>query len=725
MLLGWSQVSCLCQIQRVMNLAMVQQNSQRIARSVCPHDCPSTCALDVEVLDDGTIGRVRGAKDDPYTDGVICEKVARYAERIHNPDRLLYPQKRVGPKGAGAWERISWIEALDTIAQKFDDAEARFGAESVWPYYYAGTMGHVQRDGINRLRHAKGYSRQYGTICSIIAWGGYTAGTGLLAGVNPEQMAESDCVVIWGTNPVHTQVNVMTHAMRAKKQRGAKIVVVDIYRTATMDQADMGLVIQPGSDGALALAVMHILMRDGLADADYLADFTDFGISRDGEGRSFEEHLKTRTPEWAAEITGIDVEQITAFAHLVGKTPRTFFRLGYGFTRQRNGATNMHAALSIAAMTGAWRHRGGGAFHSNSGIWGLDKSQIEGDALAKTKTRNLDMSELGPILTGDKRALKNGPPVKAMLIQNTNPAAVVPDQTLVREGFARDDLFVVVHEQFMTETAEMADIVLPATMFLEHEDFYTRGGHTRILYGPKIIGAPGETKSNHYVINELAKRLGLADAENFGLSDKELVFETFRRSNYEGLDEIAEKGFTEQGLPEEKSRFADGFAWDDKRYHFAPDWVATQAKKGTELVCDPNEMPFFADYWDINEKSDADHPFQLATSPARTYLNSTFNETPSSQRREGNPTLFIHPKDLAELTMKEGDDILVGNRRGEVVLTAKSFDGLQRGVVVAESVHPNKAHKRGRGINTLIGSDPVPPFGGAAFHDAAVWLKRC
>lgn len=694
----------------------------RTARSVCPHDCPSTCALDVEVLDNHTIGRVRGASDDPYTAGVICEKVARYAERIHHPNRLLYPLKRIGKKGAGNWQRISWDEALDEVVAKFNAAEMEFGAESVWPFFYAGTMGHVQRDGIERLRHAKNYSRQYGTICSMIAWGGYTAGTGLLAGVNPEQMAESDCVIIWGTNPVHTQVNVMTHAMRAKK-RGAKIVVVDIYKTATMRQADMGLIIRPGSDGALACAVMHILLRDGMADSEYLRKYTDFDGARDADGRSFAEHLSTRTPEWAAQITGLSVEEITEFAHLIGTKKASFFRLGYGFTRQRNGATNMHAALCIPAMTGAWQHRGGGAFHSNSGIWGLEKSLIEGKQLSTKPTRNLDMSELGPILTGNAKALKNGPPVKAMLIQNTNPAAVVPDQTLAREGFAREDLFVVVHEQFMTETAEMADIVLPATMFLEHEDFYTRGGHTRILYGPKIIDAPGETRSNHFVVTELAKRLGVATDDHFTRTDKQLVFETFARSGYEGLEEFESKGFIDRGLPEEKAHFADGFAWPDGRFRFAPNWVETQKKKGVELVCDPAIMPHFADYWDINEPNDADHPYRLATSPARGYLNTSFNETPGSQKREGNPTLMVHPADIAELGLIAGDDVLVGNRRGTVVLTLVAFDGVQRGVVVAESVHPNKAHKRGRGINTLIGSDPVPPFGGAAFHDAAVWLS--
>ncbi len=688
----------------------------RVARSVCPHDCPSTCALDVEVVDGNTIGRVRGAKDDPYTAGVICEKVARYSQRIHHPDRLLHPMRRSGAKGDGSWQRVSWDDALDEIAERFLKAEREFGAESVWPYYYAGTMGHVQRDGIHRLRHARGYSRQYGTICSMIAWAGYTAGTGLLAGVNPEQMAESDCVVIWGTNPVHTQVNVMTHAMKARKQRGAKVVVVDIYRTATMEQADMGLVIRPGSDGALAAAVMHVLLRDGLADRDYMSRFTDFSAD-------FEAHLQERSPEWAAGITGLPVAEIEAFAHLVGQTKRSFFRLGYGFTRQRNGATNMHAALSIPAMTGAWQYRGGGAFHSNSGIWGLDKSLIEGAALAERETRNLDMSELGPILTGDAKALKGGGPVKAMLIQNTNPAVVVPDQELARQGFLRDDLFVAVHEQFMTETAELADIVLPATMFLEHHDFYTRGGHTRILYGPQVVEAPGEAKSNLFVINELAKRLGVTDEEHFGRSDEEMVFETFRRSGYKGLDEIAETGFVERGLPEEKARFADGFAWADGRYRFAPDWLETQTRKNVDLVCDVADMPRFADYWDINEPTDAEHPYRLATSPARAFLNTSFNETPGSQKREGHPSLLVHPEDAVALGVAEGDDVRVGNRRGEVVLTVRIGDGAQTGVMIAESLHPNKAHKTGKGINTLIGSDPVPPFGGAAFHDAAVWVR--
>src|SRR5215207_9094486 len=284
----------------------------KIGHSACPHDCPSTCALDVELLDDGRIGRVHGAADNTYTAGVICAKVARYAERIHHPDRLLYPQRRVGPKGSGRFERISWDDALDLTAEAMLAAERTYGPEAVWPYYYAGTMGLVMRDGINRLRHAKRYSNMYATICTTLAWTGYIAGTGKLAGPDPREMAKSDLVVIWGTNPVNTQVNVMTHAVRARKERGAKIVAIDIYQNGTMQQADLAVLVRPGTDGALACAVMHCLFRDGFADRDYLEKYTD-------APRELEEHVRSRSPEWASRITGCPVETIEAFANLIAE----------------------------------------------------------------------------------------------------------------------------------------------------------------------------------------------------------------------------------------------------------------------------------------------------------------------------------------------------------------------------------------------------------------------
>ncbi|MEP7240701.1 MAG: molybdopterin oxidoreductase family protein [Devosia sp.] len=688
----------------------------RVARSVCPHDCPSACALDVEIVDERTIARVHGAKDDPYTAGVICEKVARYAERIHHPDRLLHPMRRVGAKGEGRWERIGWDEAFDEIVGRWLEIERDFGPEAIWPYFYAGTMGHVHRDGIDRLRHARGYSEQYDTICTGAAWPGFIAGTGLLGGPNPEQMAEADSVVIWGTNAVSTQVNVMTHAVRARKERGAKLAVVDIYMNDTMKQADMPILLRPGSDGAFACAVMHVLLRDGLADRDYLRDFTDFDAG-------VEAHLMTRTPEWAAAITGLTVAEIEAFAHLVGVTPRTYFRLGYGFTRQRNGSANMHAALCIPAVTGAWRHRGGGAFHSNSGTWKLDKSLITGTGMGKAG-RELDMSEIGKVLTGDARALQGGGPVKALFIQNTNPMNVSPEQGLTRAGFARDDLFTVVHEQFMTDTAKMADIVLPATMFLEHTDYYTRGGHTRVLVGPKLVEAPGECRSNFEVVNELLRRLGSDDA-SLHLTDREMVAETFRRSRYPALEEVEATGFfVDRERPDDEARFANGFGWSDRRFRFRPNWQGAADRKGYSWVIDPADAPAMVDHWDINEKTSAHVPFRLATSPSRGFLNSSFSETPGSRKRQPTPTVMIRPDDAAAQGIADGDRVRLGNARGAVELTARIFDGMQQGVLIAEGVFPNTAHGTGQGINTLIGSDQVPPFGGVAFHDATVWIEK-
>lgn len=696
---------------------MTAHTAPRIVRSVCPHDCPSTCALDVEVLDDRTIGRVRGAKDDPYTAGVICEKVARYAERIHHPNRLTQPLRRTGKKGDGQFEPISWDEALETIAASFLEIEQSHGPEAIWPYFYAGTMGHVQRDGIERLRHARGYSLQYDTICTGTAWPGYIAGTGLLTGPNPEEIAKSDVVVIWGTNAVATQVNVMTHATRARKERGAKIVAIDIYRNSTMEQADLALLVRPGTDGALALATLHVLLRDGLADRAYLASHTDFSPE-------FEAHVRSRTPEWAADITGLTVAEIEAFAHLIGENPRAFFRLGYGFTRQRNGATAMHAALSVPTMIGAWQYEGGGAFHSNSGVWKLDKSLITGPSLLRTSPRELDMSEIGKVLTGDAKALRGGGPVMALFIQNTNPVNVTPDQELTRQGFARDDLFTVVHEQFMTDTARYADIVLPATMFLEHNDYYTRGGHNRILFGPRAIAAPGEARSNFDVINALLARLGVTDDPALTRSDREMVAETWRRSGLGDLDEIAPRGFVTRALSDDGAHFRQGFDWPDGRFRFAPDWDAVAKKKGYNWVCDPSEMPRFADHWDVTEKVGPETPFRLATSPARAFLNSTFAETPGSLKRHPEPTVLIHPDDAAALGIVAGERVELSNHRGAVALTAQLFAGMHRGVLIAEGIHPNAAHRGGKGINTLIGSDPVRPFGGAAFHDTAVSLRR-
>ena len=698
-----------------------QASEVRIGHSACPHDCPSTCALDVEILGPGKIGRVRGAPDNTYTAGVICAKVARYSERVHHPDRLMKPLVRAGGRGEGNWKEASWEAALDLVAEKFVAAEEKYGSETVWPYQYAGTMGLVQRDSIHRLRHAKRYSGFFGTICVNAAWTGIAMGTGALRGPDPREMAKSDCVVIWGTNPVTTQVNVMTHAIKARKERGAKIVVIDVYDTPTMKQADMALVLKPGTDGALACAVMHVAFRDGYADWPYLEKFTD-------DPRGLETHLKTRTPEWAAAITGLSIEEIEAFAALVGQTKRTFFRLGYGFTRSRNGTANMHAALSVASVTGAWQYEGGGAFHTNGGIFGIEKSLVEGTTYEDKSIRSMDQSKVGRVLTNDPAELYGGPPGTAMLIQNTNPVNVAPEQRLVKQGFLRDDLFTCVHEQFMTETAELADVVLPATMFLEHDDIYRGGGNQHILLGPKLIDPPEGPRENLYVIEELATRLGVADREGFGLTAREHVDRMLEMRGLGNFETFAEERWADVQPDFETSHFLKGFGHPDGKYRFRPDWrgqkTATRPPETMGLQGKVDDLPEFPDHVELIEAADADHPFRLATSPARQFLNSTFTETPGSVKREGRPQLMVHPDDADAFGIATGERIEIGNGRGEVVLHAKVTTETKRGTVIAEGIWPNKAHERGEGINVLTGADAIAPFGGAAFHDTRVWMKK-
>lgn len=675
--------------------------------SVCPHDCTSTCALDVERIDPQTIGRIRGASRNAYTAGVICEKVSRYAERLHHPDRLLKPMRRKGAKGSGQFEEVSWDSALDMVAENFVTRTQRHGSETVWPYYYAGTMGHVQRDGINRLRHAMNYSGYFTTICVTLGDTGWIAGTGTKRGANLLDAADhADLIVVWGGNPVNTQVNVMTHVMRAKK-RGATIVVVDPYRTGTAARADLHLAPRPGTDGALACAVMHVLFRDGLADRNYMAQYTDVPDE-------LEQHLQSRTPAWAAEITGLTEQAIVDFAHLYGRAKASFIRAHHGFTRSRNGSVNMHAVASLAAVSGAWQHRGGGALFANGVIYPLNKQLIEATDLVDPSIRILDQSRLGPILTGDADALKNGPPVTAMHIQNTNPAVVCPELNKVHAGMMRDDFFMCVHEQFMTETAQLADVVLPATMFLEHDDFYTASGHTVFQVARKVVEAPGECRENHWVNNELARRLG-CDHPGMHMTAWEMMDKTLEMSGMWSAQKNLDEGGQDCAPDFETANFLNGFGFPDKRFRFKPDWAGFGGKH--------EQMPSLPDHFDVIDKASEDKPYRLVAAPARTFLNTSFTETSSSLNREKEPTLLMHEKDCAQLGIASGDEVALGNEHGDVIAKAKIVDGQQPGVVVLEGIWPNKYFKKGIGVNAITSAEPGFPNGGAVFHDTAVWVR--
>jgi anaerobic selenocysteine-containing dehydrogenase len=685
-----------------------------VAYSVCPHDCPSACALEVERIDGTRIGRIRGARAQGYTDGVVCAKVGRYAERQHHPDRLSAPLRRVGDKGVGhaAFAPISWDDALDLVAEGLTRAAQRHGSEAVWPHYYSGTMGLVQRDGLQRLRHAMRYSRQHSTICNALTDAGWLVGHGVKRGVDGREMAKSDLIVVWGGNPVSTQVNVMTHIAKARKDRGAKLVVIDPYRTGTAEIADLHLAPLPGTDGALACAVMHVLFKEGYADRAYMARYTD-------DPAGLEAHVAVRDPAWAAAITGLSQDEIVAFAHLYGQTKRSYIRLGYGFSRQRNGAAQLFAVTCLPAVTGAWQYEGGGALQSNHGLIRLDRRLIEGSDVIDHATRILDQSRIGPILTGDTRDLSDGPPVDALLIQNTNPMVVSPESGLVHQGFARNDLFVCVHEQFMTETAAMADIVLPATTFLENDDMYTAGAHTFLQMHRAVVPPHAECRSNHEVHCGLAKRLG-AEHRGFAMTAFEIIAATLKASGLPGPEEFVEGTWLDCAQPFETAHFLDGFGHLDKKFHFRANWASMTGPMGGR---DLGALPEFPDHVAILDDGDPERPFRMVPAPSRSFLNTSFNNTPSGVAREGRPSALVHPEALAGLGLADGDRIRIGNAKGSVVVQARAFDGLQKRVVIVEGVWPNAAFEEGIGINLLTSADPAPPQGGAVFHDTSVWLR--
>ena len=678
-----------------------------LSTSACPHDCPSTCTLDIE-HDDNSIFKINGNKENSYTKGVICAKVSRYRERTHNKNRLLYPLKRIGEKGSNKFQRISWNEALTIISKKLLKIKKDYGSESIWPYYYAGTMGLLQRDSINRFRHEFDFSGQYSTICNTLPQAGWMAGVGSLMGPDPREVKYSKVIVMWGGNPASTQVNFMKHVQNARKKNNAFLIVVDPYLTKTAKIADLHIKLRPGTDGALACGVMKHLIENKKIDEKYLEKYAK-GLSK------LKTHLHKKDKNWASNISGVTYEKIITLSNLLSKTKKVFFRLGYGFTRQRNGSFNMHAVICIPTLLGAWKELGGGAFYSNGGIYNINKNLIEGLNFKNENIRMLDQSRIGPILNGNKSALKNGVAVKALFIQNTNPLVVAPETVLVRKGFQRKDLFVCVHEQFLTETAKYADIVLPATSFVEHNDIYIAGGHQHLTYGPKIIKELGECWSNNRLINELSKKMGSVKKE-FSFSEEEFIDNTLKLSNLGSLKELKIKKFIDLQPEFNTSHFINGFGHKDKKFHLTAKWKAKNKTFNKQF-----ELP---DHYDLIEKSSKKFPFKLVTAPAHNFLNSSFTETNASKSIEKKPRIKIHSKDMEKLNIKNNEIVEIGNNRAKLKIHTEAFDGILPGVVIVEGVWPNECFIEGLGINSLIGADSPEPFGGAVFHDSAIWIKK-
>jgi len=676
--------------------------------SVCPHDCPSCCSLIVTV-EDGRLTSVTGNPAHPFTQGVICGKVREYAERVHSPLRVLTPLRRIGPKGRGEFARITWDEAIGEIARRWRAVIAEHGAEAILPFSYAGSMGQVQYYAGHPLFHALGASRLERSICVSTAYAGWRATVGRVTGNDSEQMVGADLVVLWGVNAAYSTVNVMTLVKQARA-RGAYVVVVDPYRTPTAQQADEHLMVRPGSDTALALAVMHVLVAEGRLDRDYIGRAT-LGFER------LVEHLPAYSPDAVAASVGLPAETIVRFARRYGAGPQSFIRIGIGLSRHDNGGMTCRTLACLPALTGAYADPHGGALLSSGEAGGFDFSVLERpDLLPRPAPRVVNMIQLGRALTDPALA----PPVKALYVYSSNPAAVCPNQTLVLEGLAREDLFTVVHEQVLTDTAHYADLVLPATTSMEHEDLYRSYGQFTLQLALPVLPPQGEALSNWEVCARLAKALGVAEA-HYATSVDALIREflargaaTARTITYE---QLRRDGWARLDLPQPYMPFAHGAPTPSGRVEFYSETMARQGLPALPTYVPLTEGP---ERQDLLQR----FPLQCIVPPNRFFLNSSFSQSELLRRRQKTPTVMLAVADAAARGIGDGDPVRVESARGAARFTAQVTDATRPGVVVVEGVWWHRFHPGGRSVNVLTDDRVTDMGGGPAFHSNLVEVSR-
>ncbi len=676
--------------------------------SVCPHDCPSCCSL-VVTVEDGRLTSVTGNPDHPFTQGVICGKVREYAERVHSPLRVLTPLRRVGPKGRGELAPISWDEAIDTIAARWRAIIDTDGAEAILPFSYAGSMGQVQYYAGHPLFHALGASRLDRSICVSTAYAGWRVTVGAVTGNDSEQMVGADLVVLWGVNASYSTINVMTLVKQARA-RGAHVIAIDPYRTPTAQQADEHLMVRPGTDGALALAVMHVLVAEGRVDRDYVARAT-LGFDR------LVEHLPAYSPEAVAPIVGLDAETIVRFARRYGATPRTFIRIGIGLSRHDNGAMTCRTLACLPALTGAYADPHGGALLSTGGAYGFDYSVLERPDLMPTPApRIINMIQLGRALTDPAMS----PPVRALYVYSSNPAAVCPDQTRVLRGLAREDLFTVVHEQVMTDTAHYADIVLPATTSMEHLDLYRSFGQLTLQLARPVVPAQGQAKSNWETIGLLARAMGAAE-EHYARGDEGLIREFLAKgdASLRGVtwEQLARDGWVRVNLPRPYMPFANGAPTPSGKVEFYSAWMERQGLPALPTYVPLAEGP-------DNRELTARFPLQCIVPPNRFFLNSSFSQSELLRRRQGAATAMLAVADAAARGIREGDSVRVESPRGAARFTARITDATRPGVVVIEGIWWHRFSPDGLGVNALTSDRVADLGGGPAFHSNLVQVSK-
>ena len=685
-------------------------------RATCPHDCPDTCAMLVTVKD-GVATEVKGDPDHPNTAGALCTKVSRYVERTYHAERLLYPQKRIGRKGEGKFARISWDEALDIIATKLKTIADK-DPLAILPYSYAGTMGFVQGESMSmRFFNKIGASDLDRTICASAGSVGYKYTIGAKIGTDTEQFEHAKLIIIWGSNPIASNLHFWVKVQEAKR-KGATIIAIDPYRSLTAEKCHQHIDLLPGTDAALALGLMHVLIRDDYLDHDYIKNHT-LGFDQ------LAARVKTWTPETTAKICGIKPEVVEQLAQLYGTTAMrgeaVAIRLSYGLQRTHGGGMAVRNVACLPALVGAWRHPAGGVLLSSGDSFPKRLDRLERPDLRSTsKARRLiNMSTIGDDLL--KPASKEfGPSIQAVIVYNSNPIAVAPESSQVARGFAREDLFTVVLEHFQTDTADYADILLPATTQLEHTDIHATYGHLYMMANNPAIAPLGESKSNTEIFRLLAARMGFDDA-CFSETDDEIATQAFdakdqRAKNFDWAS-LKKTGWQKLNMPD--APFAQGgFPTASGKCEF---FSAQMQADGLDPL--PSYIPPYESKASTPELAQV-YPLAMISPPARNFLNTTFVNVMSLRGTEGEPYIDIHPHDAQIRNIVNGDMVRAFNDRGSMLMKARVTDKAREGMVVALSIWWKKYASDGKNANELTSQRLTDMGRAATFYDVLVQVEK-
>ncbi len=677
-----------------------------IKTSVCALDCPDTCSLLVHIDEGGHATKLRGNPDHPITRGFLCGKVTKYLEREYHPDRLLYPLRRVGIKGEGRFERITWVEGLDTVADRLASTARDHGPEAVLPYSYAGTMGVLNNAGMDRrFFHRLGASRLDRTICAAAGGAALNLSQGIRLGTEPEQFAQSKLIIAWGANILGTNAHLWPYIVEARRN-GARLYVIDPVKNRTGRAADRHFAIHPGSDLALALGLVHIILREGWEDHEYIANYT----SGFEDMRSL---AADYAPSRVAQLTGLSVEEVVMLARDYATTQPAVIRVNYGVQRTDRGGSAVRAIAALPVLTGSWRHVGGGLQLTTSGAFelnraGLERPDLQALSAIGRPSRIVNMSELGHALTE-----LSDPPVQALVVYNSNPATVAPDQTQVLAGLSRNDLFTVVLEQFQTDTANYADIVLPVTTFLEHTDLYTAYGHYYLQLARPALAAPGEVKSNVEIFRLLAERLNFTESCFSDTEDQMIETLLCTSSTYVRgitLKQLEKDLFVRLRTGSEAGSFLP-FAKGNFRTASGKFEFGGSSLEYTPPVESPGgDAVLFGRY-----------PLQLLSSKNDDSLNSTFGHRADVDQQTA--TLSINPNDASARGIVEGDSVRAFNDRGQCWFNAHVSTDVRPGVVRCGSMRWNRSSPLGEGVNRLTSPRLTDIGGGPTFYSCLVEVR--